>query len=597
MKKEGYKGRIKTNEGNRSGIMLETGLAEHGSNNSSSEEADVSGSPVQSSGFISPPNFSTSWSNQRSSVDDEKVASPYGGGLRGSMAGISPTTWPKQYPSIIAGKTMDVQNHHFPPPLSIMAPTSSSSSPQTVQPLPSNNNAESLWTLSHVSLADTRTNQPESSYLRTVIPPNSYARPSNGNLPTVGSVDDPEFVTRLALWYFKYIHNQQYPLFHKPTFLKGITDGKHSKCLLYAFCALAGRYSPDETLRAHLIPICSQFASRARDLISQNFDTISIETIQTLNLLAIFEQHVGNGGKSWTYTGIALRMAQTLGLEGEADDDTGLEVWELEVRRRVFWTLFMQDCVGSSRHGRPSVMQDQDFLVHLPMAEVDFNASRPNVHAELLRGGFGDSVWQRDVTPQVSMGALAYLVRVLALWGHISRRYILSVTKRTHLKIAKQEDMFYFLNAAKAWEQSLPDHLTYSRTNLAEHAAVDEAGTLLLMHSVKVLIVCFLNLPMILEEHNVTDMNNVARKRREEQANRLTEMMRDAEDMGVVFAAPFFGYGLFVTSLVQTDILMSSETSATAKNVARRNLMFNLHALRRLNKYTKLTDKLVSIHA
>ena len=53
-----------------------------------------------------------------------------------------------------------------------------------------------------------------------------------------------------------------------------------------------------------------------------------------------------------------------LGLEGEAeDDDTGLEVWELEVRRRVFWTLFMQDCVGSSRHGRPSVMQDQNFMV------------------------------------------------------------------------------------------------------------------------------------------------------------------------------------------------------------------------------------------
>ena len=63
-----------------------------------------------------------------------------------------------------------------------------------------------------------------------------------------------------------------------------------------------------------------------------------------------------------------------------------------------------------------------------------------------LRGGFGDSVWQRDVTPQVSMGALAYLVRVLALWGRISQDDIyLSATKRTQSKIiAKQEDMFYF---------------------------------------------------------------------------------------------------------------------------------------------------------
>ena len=66
---------------------------------------------------------------------------------------------------------------------------------------------------------------------------------------------------------------------------------------------------------------------------------LSIEVVQALLLLSICEQNRCNGALSWTYTGIALRTAYCLGLDREPRPTYSSK--EAELRRRLFWSLYM----------------------------------------------------------------------------------------------------------------------------------------------------------------------------------------------------------------------------------------------------------------
>jgi hypothetical protein len=155
-------------------------------------------------------------------------------------------------------------------------------------------------------------------------------------------IDNVQFLNTLTDFYLAYCHNQQYCLFHPPTLRKAIIEGTLPRPLLFAFCAVAGRHTPHDESRPRMVDLCAEYTRHARSLIFDAFDTICLETIQTLALLSVYEQNAGNGAKGWTYTGIALRMVQTLGFDCESEEEDDLEEWVREVRRRCFWTLFMQ---------------------------------------------------------------------------------------------------------------------------------------------------------------------------------------------------------------------------------------------------------------
>lgn len=253
------------------------------------------------------------------------------------------------------------------------------------------------------------------------------------------------------------------PFLHPPMFLKPLRQASviqppnkefgqtppdsnvlppYSPMLLLAFLALTARYHPQ--LVAHHSPpsasrpsnprIASEYyAAAAKSRLAGNLGdglgTPEIERVQSLMMLALFDWSNCQGAKAWVSIGVALRYAQILGLQYEADlDDQPLalnhsmqeeahqlgvkangKIWEsgekgdafidLEVRRRTFWSCFVMDRYMSSGKFRPQMINARDVRIQLPSSERTFLFGE-RVRTLLLSDGLDDVEGRAEVETQ-----------------------------------------------------------------------------------------------------------------------------------------------------------------------------------------------------
>lgn len=227
------------------------------------------------------------------------------------------------------------------------------------------------------------------------------------------------------------------PFLHPPTFLKPLRQASAmpsqsqnfsastnptpgilpplSSLLLLAFLSLTARYhpvlvahhSPPSSNRPSIPKIASEYyaaaaKSRLAGTLGDGLGTPEIERIQALLMLALFDWGNCQGTKAWVSLGVALRYAQILGLqyEAELDDqpmalalaikqenealeggqsskhwgsaDTGDDFIECEIRRRTFWSCFIIDRYMSSGKYRPTMIYAPDVRIQLPSSERAF---------------------------------------------------------------------------------------------------------------------------------------------------------------------------------------------------------------------------------
>jgi hypothetical protein len=85
-----------------------------------------------------------------------------------------------------------------------------------------------------------------------------------------------------------------------------------------------------------------EYAAKARQLLSLEFDRPTLSNVQALVILGLHEFGSSRGARAWMYAGIAIRMAISLGLNVEDEGRLANQSWiECEVRRRVFWATFI----------------------------------------------------------------------------------------------------------------------------------------------------------------------------------------------------------------------------------------------------------------
>ncbi|MCJ1472338.1 hypothetical protein MMC13_000985 [Lambiella insularis] len=128
----------------------------------------------------------------------------------------------------------------------------------------------------------------------------------------------------------------------------------------------------------------------------------NLEKIQALLMLGLHEWGMCKGIKAWIHVGLAIRMAQAMGLQ--FDDDLDEEPWVLssamkieaqhlgfggsreypldpasseafideEARRRTFWSCFVMDRYLSSGKFRPAMLTSEDVKLQLPSSEQSF---------------------------------------------------------------------------------------------------------------------------------------------------------------------------------------------------------------------------------
>ncbi|PNY24320.1 Nitrogen assimilation transcription factor nit-4 [Tolypocladium capitatum] len=182
--------------------------------------------------------------------------------------------------------------------------------------------------------------------------------------------DIPDPFRYLLNVHFCWIH----PLFtflYRPAFTRDMQSlgSYYSHTLLNAVISHSIRWGQSDPAIKRLLDESydggAVFGKHARAMLFEELSSgaCTVPTIQTLLLLSAQECSLGNSTQAWTYSGIAFRLIDHLGICVDAQRYPGsvpLSDEELEIRHRIFWSCYFWDKLISLYLGRsPSLRQSR----------------------------------------------------------------------------------------------------------------------------------------------------------------------------------------------------------------------------------------------
>lgn len=226
-----------------------------------------------------------------------------------------------------------------------------------------------------------------------------------------------QLITHLVETFFTYL-GCNFPFLRQDTFTRDVGEKRVDAILVDAVCAVAARFSNHSLVTTQQAAgtktpqggrrceYGTAFANRAKSSVVDTFACPNLATVQACILLAYVEFGSNRDSGLWMFLGIAIRMAQDLGLHklegarGDAksrkeamgsrsrsagSDDTGcggdsscemggMKDEEAEIRERertdTFWAVFFLDRVISSGTGRPVTIRDKEVEIDFPNEEA-----------------------------------------------------------------------------------------------------------------------------------------------------------------------------------------------------------------------------------
>lgn len=247
----------------------------------------------------------------------------------------------------------------------------------------------------------------------------AFVQTSFGTSPKLNKVELPPRSEgfNYAHVYFR-VTNPYLPVIHKPSFMATVSLSCRLQYLSIADAQKLTRIYDDpsfqptiaETVMVHTmfaIMYC-QYATRAPESAdhqaelnqSSNFhyhyalgyfaQLVASHTLADVQALAMLCLHIRNlpkPGACWMITSIVLNLAIELGLHRSAKrwaPSTERSVLEIELRKRVFWSLLLIHVIVAGNLGRPMALRSDDWDVELfeaidddLLSETGIDASRP----------------------------------------------------------------------------------------------------------------------------------------------------------------------------------------------------------------------------
>jgi hypothetical protein len=323
---------------------------------------------------------------------------------------------------------------------------------------------------------------------------------------------------------FKLHFSTEMPFLHPPTFRNRMrlaafprdpstsaAELGDGKVLLLGVLTLTARFHPE--LVAHHSPLsntndqlaASEYYATALAAAfgptSRNITKPSLEGIQALLMLGLYEWGQTRGLSAWVYVGIAIRLAQSMGLEYEDDPDIHSHksssqkaismdlpvsqiATEREVRRRTLWSCFIMDRALSAGKFRPTMMNPDKFRVRLPCSESHF------LFADSVQTGFLNSNWlgeppSRSENSTVNDdGVLSRYVRLVEIFGRFSE-WSYAGGRRTEKLTPwdKSSEVYKLRRQLEGFHDALPSNLTFTEANLSAHIEQRNATPYASMHT------------------------------------------------------------------------------------------------------------------
>ncbi|KAF2845245.1 hypothetical protein T440DRAFT_502607 [Plenodomus tracheiphilus IPT5] len=330
-------------------------------------------------------------------------------------------------------------------------------------------------------------------------------------------------ITHLCKLFFIHL-GCSFPFLQRDRFMRDLEEKQVDAILVDAVCALAARFSTHPLLIGNSDHHSSEandaskiqpseygqaFAQRAKSAIPDAFPCPSVAVVQAALLLAYDEFGASRDSGLWMYLGIAIRMAQDLGMqtlqglkyEGRSGptpnsiktDPQGLssnpeqvhyptpdksaeEQEQRAVERErldTFWSIFFLDRVISSGTGRPVTIRDRDIEISFPsLDEVDAASGWPSPYPALIR--------------------------IIHLYGRVTDllnriRNAADITTDLQKQLAALEDRLTLIY------QNLSPKLHFNAINFQQYVKIKQGTNFLLLHCWFHTLIVLLHQPTLLK--------------------------------------------------------------------------------------------------
>lgn len=173
--------------------------------------------------------------------------------------------------------------------------------------------------------------------------------------------------------YFETYH-VSYPILHRPIFMaqfnEVIPTPRNGWESLLNIVAAIGSFmcavSPDDDDDLILFEIAKSKLS------IEIMETGNLTLVKTIILMSNYLQKRDRPNSGYSYLGLAVRMALALGMHKNIENSEE-SLLDQEIRRRIWWCLYIFDCGQTITYGRPLGIPCAGFDTRLPMNIIDSN--------------------------------------------------------------------------------------------------------------------------------------------------------------------------------------------------------------------------------
>ena len=288
--------------------------------------------------------------------------------------------------------------------------------------------------------------------------------------------------------YFDLIHDKQYALFHRPTFIEQQRSGEAPAFLVLAMQALSARFSVSsyfgDTKPAER---GLNWADQSRELFNDREYAVSLAAVQGCALLANIAFSRGDSAMESLYNAQQIRMIQLLGLPRRLSNNCIQR--EVEIRGMLpnkaknfrfntgsdivtaWWTIWMMDTWTSTSVGVPQQLSSSPKFPR-PMEEEAFEQLSKNDLAEI-------SEEPEDV--ERANGLWSQMVPLTEILSKVSQ-----LNGKIVARLLSQREVFEqvrdLTSRLDQWLFCLPDSLQLTPDNLHKHNEKGLGRTLVALH-------------------------------------------------------------------------------------------------------------------
>ncbi|KAJ5653426.1 hypothetical protein N7490_000429 [Penicillium lividum] len=217
--------------------------------------------------------------------------------------------------------------------------------------------------------------------------------------------------------YFTRLHGKPFFILDEPSTRQRYQLNQLPVHLSMAISAMTSRYThtigqPEQSLHMGL-----DAALQARRMV--DIDNPTVEALQTLLLLSQAFFAYGLGKKAYMTFSNCVAMVVALDLLREVPSKASLSLQEREMRRRLFWTVYLMDRFIVCGSRRPCLISDHSIVLRLPSWSP--HAAGLNMEGELFH--VGPNIQYSADSRRKSPSAASLLIDITRILG-VTNRYL-----------------------------------------------------------------------------------------------------------------------------------------------------------------------------